>query len=194
MEAGFSEGTIIKRIEDSPAEFDLSPPKLIELRKRRVTDAIITAMTAAMDDSGSKTAARPEAGTTSRMSGKFSISCAHLFSELALCLAACLCNRRLSPLGNAQDPDAHHRLLLKLKQKEQDIDPDDVISVNTTEVLLPVTVRDSTGQLVTNLTRTDFRVFEDGVEQPLSDLSLRQVPVDVVLMVDASSSVVGQSG
>jgi Ca-activated chloride channel homolog len=73
--------------------------------------------------------------------------------------------------------------------EEQVIDPSDVISVNTTEVLLPVTVRDSSGKLVTNLTRTDFSVFEDGVKQPLSDLSLRQVPVDVVMMVDASSSV-----
>ena len=76
-----------------------------------------------------------------------------------------------------------------LKSSGQEIDPDDVISVDTTEVLLPVTVRDSEGQLVNNLTRRDFHVFEDGVEQPLSDLSLRQVPVDVVLMVDASSSV-----
>jgi len=77
------------------------------------------------------------------------------------------------------------------KQDEQEIDPDDVISVDTTEVLLPVTVRDSAGLLVSDLTRKDFRVFEDGVEQPLSDLSLRQVPVDVALIVDASSSVAG---
>jgi VWFA-related protein len=77
------------------------------------------------------------------------------------------------------------------KQDEQEIDPDDVISVNTTEVLLPITVRDRAGLLVSNLTRKDFRVFEDGVEQPLSDLSLRQVPVDVALIVDASSSVAG---
>ncbi len=49
VEAGFSEGTIIKRIEDSPVEFDLSPGKLDELFKRRVTDAIITAMRVAMD-------------------------------------------------------------------------------------------------------------------------------------------------
>jgi hypothetical protein len=54
VEAGFSEGTIIKRIQDSPADFDLSAPKLEELRKRRVADTIITAMSAAMDDSGSK--------------------------------------------------------------------------------------------------------------------------------------------
>jgi len=48
VEAGFSEGTIIKRIEESPVEFDLSPGKRNELQKRRVTDAIIAAMTSAM--------------------------------------------------------------------------------------------------------------------------------------------------
>lgn len=50
VEAGFSEGTIIKRIEDSPVDFDLSVTKLDELRRRRVTEAIITAMTTAMSD------------------------------------------------------------------------------------------------------------------------------------------------
>jgi hypothetical protein len=50
VEAGFSEGTIIKRIEDSPADFDLSTAKLDELRRRRVTEVIIIAMTAAMSD------------------------------------------------------------------------------------------------------------------------------------------------
>ncbi len=72
---------------------------------------------------------------------------------------------------------------------EQEIDQDDVISISTSEVLLPVTVRDANGRLVTELQRKDFRVFEDGREQPLSDLALRQVPVDVVLMIDTSSSV-----
>jgi Ca-activated chloride channel family protein len=74
------------------------------------------------------------------------------------------------------------------QKDEQEIDQDDVISVSTTEVLLPVTVRDQSGRLVSDLTRKNFRVFENGIEQPLSDLSLRQVPVDVVLMIDASSS------
>ncbi len=55
VEAGFSEGTIIKRIEDSPVEFDLSPAKLDELHKRRVTEPIIAAMAAAMGDKDSET-------------------------------------------------------------------------------------------------------------------------------------------
>ena len=51
-----------------------------------------------------------------------------------------------------------------------------------------MTVRDHAGRLVVDLTKKDFRVFENDVEQTLSDLGLRQVPVDVVLMIDASSS------
>jgi Ca-activated chloride channel family protein len=68
-------------------------------------------------------------------------------------------------------------------------DDDEVIKVSTTEVLLPVTVRDASGRLVTTLERKDFQVWENGREQPLSDLRLRRVPVDVMLMVDSSSSV-----
>jgi VWFA-related protein len=72
---------------------------------------------------------------------------------------------------------------------ETEISPGDVISVNTTEVMLPVSVRDENGRFASELTRDDFRVFEDGRQQPLSDVALRKIPVDVVLMVDASSSV-----
>ena len=50
VEAGFSEGTIIKRIEESPVDFDLSPAKIAELQKRRVSEAIIAAMKTAMGD------------------------------------------------------------------------------------------------------------------------------------------------
>ena len=54
VEAGFSEGTIIRRIENSPVEFDLSAPKVEELRKKRVSEKIITAMKAAMGDESTK--------------------------------------------------------------------------------------------------------------------------------------------
>jgi len=50
IEAGFSEGTIIRRIEQSPVEFDLSPEKLAELRKRRVSEKILSAMKTATGD------------------------------------------------------------------------------------------------------------------------------------------------
>ena len=50
VEAGFSEGTIVRRIEQSPVEFDLSAAKLAELRKRRVSEPVINAMRAAMGE------------------------------------------------------------------------------------------------------------------------------------------------
>ena len=50
VEAGFSEGTIIRRIEQSPVEFDLAASKLDELRKRRVTEKVLAAMKAAMGE------------------------------------------------------------------------------------------------------------------------------------------------
>lgn len=75
------------------------------------------------------------------------------------------------------------------KQGALEIDESEVVRINSSEVLLPVTVRDADGRLVSGLGREDFRVFEDGREQSLSQLSLRQVPVDVALLVDSSSSV-----
>ena len=54
VEAGFTEGTIIRRIEQSPVEFDLAPAKLDELRKRRVSEKIVTAMKTAMGDEKEK--------------------------------------------------------------------------------------------------------------------------------------------
>ncbi|HET8783664.1 MAG TPA: hypothetical protein VFM63_14725 [Pyrinomonadaceae bacterium] len=50
VEAGFSEGTIIRRIEQSPVEFDLAANKLEELKKRRVSDKVLAAMKAAMGE------------------------------------------------------------------------------------------------------------------------------------------------
>ncbi|HEX3560600.1 MAG TPA: VWA domain-containing protein [Pyrinomonadaceae bacterium] len=85
--------------------------------------------------------------------------------------------------------DPQGQSVQKGKQDAESVSDDEVVTINASEVLVPATVRDASGQLVADLTRRDFRVFEDGREQPLSDLSLRQVPVDVALLVDASSSV-----
>jgi len=109
---------------------------------------------------------------------------------LLMCLGTLRAQKR-SPLPPAPPPP---KLIQRQPQPQpqpptQDVDPNDIIKVDTSEVLLPVTVRDSNSKLVEGLTRKDFRVFEEDVEQPLSDLSLRQVSVDVVLMVDTSSSV-----
>jgi hypothetical protein len=51
IQAGFSEGTIVRKIESSQVDFDLSPKAVAGLRQNRVSDRIIKAMTTAMDES-----------------------------------------------------------------------------------------------------------------------------------------------
>ncbi|NOT62042.1 MAG: hypothetical protein HOP19_17655 [Acidobacteria bacterium] len=48
IEAGFSEGTILRKIENSQVNFDLSAKSLADLRKNRVSESIIKAMSEAM--------------------------------------------------------------------------------------------------------------------------------------------------
>ena len=50
VDAGFSEGTIIRRIEQSPVEFSLTAANVADLRRHRVSDKILAAMKAAMGD------------------------------------------------------------------------------------------------------------------------------------------------
>jgi Ca-activated chloride channel homolog len=55
-------------------------------------------------------------------------------------------------------------------------------------VPLTVTVTDASGKYVTGLTGGDFTVLEDGVAQPLSFFASGDVPLDVALVLDTSSS------
>jgi Ca-activated chloride channel family protein len=54
-------------------------------------------------------------------------------------------------------------------------------------VALSVTVSDGR-KLVTGLTRDDFEVYEDGVRQQLQFFEATAVPIDVILLLDTSSS------
>ncbi len=50
IQAGFSEGTVLRKIEASQVDFDLSAKALAALRQNRVSERIIKAMTDAMDE------------------------------------------------------------------------------------------------------------------------------------------------
>ena len=58
------------------------------------------------------------------------------------------------------------------------------ISTTTIEVVVPVTVKDRNGNLVADLKRDEFRVFEDGVEQSIRRLNTDAVPLSLVVLVD----------
>jgi VWFA-related protein len=112
---------------------------------------------------------------------------ARLLFVCVLIIAVALAHALLSTRASAQAP-SQQKSTSASSQSSPESGDDEVITVTTSEVLLPVTVRDAGGRLVTSLARDNFRVWEDGREQPLSDLRLRRVPVDVLLMIDASSS------
>jgi VWFA-related protein len=56
--------------------------------------------------------------------------------------------------------------------------------VNTTEVVVPVTVKDRDGNLVADLKRDEFRVFQDGIEQEIRRLNTDAVPISMVVLID----------
>ncbi len=51
VQAGFSEGTIIRKIESSQVDFDLSPKSVEDMKKNRVSERVLSAMKTAMDES-----------------------------------------------------------------------------------------------------------------------------------------------
>ena len=61
-------------------------------------------------------------------------------------------------------------------------------SVRTELVVLPVTVTDSRGHRVTNLTAADFRVYDDGRVNPIVLFQTGEIPITIGLVVDHSQS------
>ena len=64
----------------------------------------------------------------------------------------------------------------------------DTLTVNTALVTVPVKVMDRGGKYVPNLTRRDFHVFENGVEQRIAYFATVDQPFTVVLLIDTSGS------
>jgi Ca-activated chloride channel homolog len=63
---------------------------------------------------------------------------------------------------------------------------------NVNEVLLPCTVVDENGRLVTDLKAANFRVWEDDVPQTVSSFEFRDVPISLGILVDNSGSMRGK--
>ncbi len=75
-----------------------------------------------------------------------------------------------------------------LAQKPLENSQDFKIGVAVNQVFLSVTARATGGGFFKNLTRKDFQVLEDGIEQKVVNFSQEAVPVSVVLLIDASGS------
>ena len=58
------------------------------------------------------------------------------------------------------------------------------IVLNPTLVLLPVTVKDRAGNLVPDLKRDEFRIFEDNIEQQIAFFTADAFPLSLVVLID----------
>jgi len=58
------------------------------------------------------------------------------------------------------------------------------IVIPVTQVLIPVTVKDKAGNLIADLHRDEFRIFEDRVEQHISFFSAESHPLSMIVLID----------
>jgi Ca-activated chloride channel family protein len=62
------------------------------------------------------------------------------------------------------------------------------IRVDSALVLVPAQVTNFIGAPVTDLRKDDFKLFEDGVEQPITNFSMEDAPLSIGILFDVSGS------
>ncbi len=62
-------------------------------------------------------------------------------------------------------------------------------SVSVSLIKVPITVFDANGVSVQDLRGSDFRIYEDGIEQDIRSVGIDRNPVSVVLLLDTSATV-----
>jgi Ca-activated chloride channel family protein len=67
--------------------------------------------------------------------------------------------------------------------------PQAKLSVETTLVVVPVSVTDHANRFVVGLEKQNFKVYEDGVEQKIAQFSGEDVPLSIGILVDVSASI-----
>lgn len=68
------------------------------------------------------------------------------------------------------------------RQRQQSQPP--AIVARTKAVVVPVTVKDSHGQLVAGLQREDFQIYVDNVQQQIQNFSADPMPLSAVVLID----------
>jgi Ca-activated chloride channel homolog len=68
------------------------------------------------------------------------------------------------------------------------LDEDGTIKMDTTLVSIPVSVIDRHGKFIPFLTKRDFRLYEEGVEQDIEIFNSVETPFHVALVIDTSRS------
>ena len=81
-------------------------------------------------------------------------------------------------------------VLLSAAARAQAQDEPDVVTTSTNLVILNVGVADQKGRAITNLSQSDFSVYEDGVKQSVVSFEPSTAPFSLVLLLDMSGSTI----
>jgi len=68
---------------------------------------------------------------------------------------------------------------------------DQVVKLESTLVNIPLLVSDRSGRYIPQLSKNDFVLYEDGVQQEIASFGTEEVPFNVALLLDVSPSVEG---
>ena len=100
--------------------------------------------------------------------------------------------RSLRPLPSIRNvPDSERKPLPPSPTKEAEVlsdSEDEAVKVETNLITIPVSVFDRNGLYIPNLSKENFQIFEDGVEQPIEFFATTENPFTVVLLLDTSPS------
>src|SRR5438477_645812 len=92
-------------------------------------------------------------------------------------------------LGGAnRDPNERKPTAPQKDAGPEEVGEGDVVKVETTLISIPVSVMDRDGKYIPNLTKDDFHVWEDGVEQRVAYFASTEKPFTVALVIDTSAS------
>jgi Mg-chelatase subunit ChlD len=90
--------------------------------------------------------------------------------------------------GATRDPNEQKPEAQQKNAGPEEVGEGDVVKVDTTLISIPVSVMDRDGKYIPDLTKDDFHVWEDGVEQRVAYFASTEKPFTVALLIDTSGS------
>ena len=100
-------------------------------------------------------------------------------------------NRSVSSLPSLKNASSNKKTDSKTESQNAEVlsdSEDDVVKVETNLISIPVSVFDRNGLYIPNLSKENFKIFEDGKEQSIEYFSTTDNPFTVVLLLDTSPS------
>jgi VWFA-related protein len=90
----------------------------------------------------------------------------------------------LTPIAFAQEPAATPPAAAQASKAAAQSQTPAKISITVETVVVPVTVKDRSGNLVPDLHKDEFRIFDDNVEQEINSFTAEVFPISVVVLID----------